>query len=304
MQYDNQQNIASYQKFNGGVVEESYSFDYDENNQLIYAIREAEGSNDDHIQFSYEDNKLDEVIRKVDVNGQLINYRLQKYSYTGNTIQIDFYSSSALNVHSLILTEEYDTYDRLIKNTFDWQLSDNFTVDSLIYNEKGNLEKIYNVNYTDPLDIVTKERIYISDESESFENILSPARLYNLFKQISNYNLINPDYYAVFYGNKVETAFNNIHALSFFYSVLSSTRNERLPAESISIFPNPTKDFINIDIDKTITSFEIYDRSGRLIMQKSDSSNTIDVSQLINGLYTIVFADRDDKYYFSQFIKQ
>lgn len=54
-------------------------------------------------------------------------------------------------------------------------------------------------------------------------------------------------------------------------------------SKNISIYPNPTKDVVNIKIDDTITSVELYDQLGRLI--KTEKTSLINVSKLNKGTY-------------------
>jgi hypothetical protein len=53
-----------------------------------------------------------------------------------------------------------------------------------------------------------------------------------------------------------------------------------------SLFPNPVTDLIKIESEYLIKSIQIHDSLGRITLRKSDS-NTVDVSNLDNGIYTI-----------------
>lgn len=56
--------------------------------------------------------------------------------------------------------------------------------------------------------------------------------------------------------------------------------------ESVKVYPNPSKDFINIELPKDIKDFyvEITDMNGRLIINKQNEKK-INVSSLANGVY-------------------
>ncbi|MBO6201355.1 MAG: T9SS type A sorting domain-containing protein, partial [Chryseobacterium sp.] len=58
----------------------------------------------------------------------------------------------------------------------------------------------------------------------------------------------------------------------------------------ISIFPNPSSDFIHIKSDEEIRSIKIYDIKGSLI--KSDNTSKIDISALPKGNYIISIETR------------
>lgn len=57
----------------------------------------------------------------------------------------------------------------------------------------------------------------------------------------------------------------------------------------ISVFPNPTTDFINIESTKK-TTLKIYDLSQKLILEKAlNKKEKVDLSQLSSGTYFLAF---------------
>lgn len=62
--------------------------------------------------------------------------------------------------------------------------------------------------------------------------------------------------------------------------------DEKLLAESITVYPNPATNYLNIDLPGT-SQLKIYDMSGRQILDMQTDNNTerVDVSGLQNGLY-------------------
>ncbi|MEL7146239.1 MAG: BNR-4 repeat-containing protein [Bacteroidota bacterium] len=57
----------------------------------------------------------------------------------------------------------------------------------------------------------------------------------------------------------------------------------------LSVYPNPVAQFINLQIDQQIQSVQIYDQSGRLVLQKNNNQTglRLNVSQLNAGFYFI-----------------
>uniref|UniRef100_UPI0040475FF4 T9SS type A sorting domain-containing protein n=1 Tax=Flavobacterium sp. TaxID=239 RepID=UPI0040475FF4 len=55
--------------------------------------------------------------------------------------------------------------------------------------------------------------------------------------------------------------------------------------ERVSVYPNPTKDYVNIDIKNKDFITEIYDLSGKLLVTTSDSK--IDMNKFNNGIYLL-----------------
>ncbi|MFC5872791.1 aminopeptidase YwaD [Chryseobacterium arachidis] len=64
--------------------------------------------------------------------------------------------------------------------------------------------------------------------------------------------------------------------------------------ESIKVYPNPAKDYLNIELPKDIKKFniEITDLNGRLILNKENETK-INVSSLINGAYLCTIKAND-----------
>lgn len=79
---------------------------------------------------------------------------------------------------------------------------------------------------------------------------------------------------------------------------LEDSYNARKIKNEYSVYPNPTSGTITLDIEKiekeTPYSYLIYDSQGRsMVTQKISSSQTsIDVSNLINGLYYLTVNER------------
>ncbi len=70
---------------------------------------------------------------------------------------------------------------------------------------------------------------------------------------------------------------------------------------SFTIYPNPTKDVLNIESQQPIEIIKIYNLQGQLI--KEDSKSSVDVSQLTKGLY-FVQVSLDSKTDTKKFIKE
>lgn len=70
---------------------------------------------------------------------------------------------------------------------------------------------------------------------------------------------------------------------------------EDLNTSSISIFPNPTEDFLNIKNDLTTTlQWSVFSCEGRLLLSGSAQASqlqTIDITALAKGLYFIKLSD-------------
>ena len=73
----------------------------------------------------------------------------------------------------------------------------------------------------------------------------------------------------------------NEEMIRFFTNTLDVTGLEEQTSESLTVYPNPATNFIQIESAEAIG---IYDLSGRLLME---GSGNMDVSSLPNGMYFI-----------------
>lgn len=79
------------------------------------------------------------------------------------------------------------------------------------------------------------------------------------------------------------------------YSTLSSKEADQKLAlkveeaeDEVSIWPNPAKNSIHISGYENLHSIRIYNQLGSLVIDKGVSSETIDISQLATGTYTVI----------------
>jgi aminopeptidase YwaD len=77
-------------------------------------------------------------------------------------------------------------------------------------------------------------------------------------------------------------------------SLLGTNETAANTLESIKIYPNPAKDFLNIELPKDVKNFnlEITDLNGRLILT-NENETKINVSGLVNGAYLCTIKAND-----------
>ena len=64
----------------------------------------------------------------------------------------------------------------------------------------------------------------------------------------------------------------------------------------ITLYPNPTTSTLNIQMQQKIEAIQLVDMSGKTIVVKSLSSNSMDVSSLANGVYFIEISTIDGQF--------
>jgi len=84
--------------------------------------------------------------------------------------------------------------------------------------------------------------------------------------------------------------------------ITTSNYNQNID-NNVFVYPNPTNEFIHIDYINPIGNIEILELDGRKTDIKTNSSGSIDVSKLSNGLKVIKLVDEKGKVYIGKFLK-
>ncbi|MBK1894778.1 T9SS type A sorting domain-containing protein [Chryseobacterium paridis] len=73
--------------------------------------------------------------------------------------------------------------------------------------------------------------------------------------------------------------------------------NEIVTEKAVSIYPNPTSDYINFTVSSRtkLEEVSIYDVSGKLVSQQKIINNRLDLSFLIQGVYLLKFNNSELK---------
>ena len=71
------------------------------------------------------------------------------------------------------------------------------------------------------------------------------------------------------------------------YNAALSIDDHQLSNSNISIYPNPTNQFINISTDIPLTKVELFDVLGRSVYESTTFSEPIDVSSFNAGVYLL-----------------
>lgn len=71
-----------------------------------------------------------------------------------------------------------------------------------------------------------------------------------------------------------------------------AVHDSKVSTQEISLYPNPTNDFININTAAKVKSIELYDKTGKLIKTEINT-NKIEVKGLIAGVYSVNIKTED-----------
>ncbi len=157
----------------------------------------------------------------------------------------------------------------------------------------------YTVTYGTPFDLALLDTVIGLD----INNITH-------IKIIDVVGAINPTYASYdSYGNAINDPYPTNFASSGFdldaIAILDSsfaTSVQNVNQLDITIYPNPANDIIHISGNNFQNSITITDLNGRVVIQDDSSSNTLDISNLVKGVYLIKI-ESDTGYYFNKFIK-
>ena len=72
----------------------------------------------------------------------------------------------------------------------------------------------------------------------------------------------------------------------------------------VSVYSNPTKDFVSFANSDKIKSLKVFDINGKLVLSPKSVSDRVDVSKLIQGLYFFEIELLDGSKKFEKIIKE
>ncbi len=283
--YDNDSNIIDYtyklwdNEINDWETLSKRTYLYDADSNLIEFIDFRKYQNEEVYEWSsifkhiYSYNAYNQLIEDLSYsswNNETNDWEsLFKYNYTnnsaGNPIEVlvfkwDFiseiwnnYSQTEITYNSnQQLTEEYkQKWDPLISN---WE---NYSLKTVLYND--DYQKLES-----KLEYWSTDYWYVESK--------------NTYQHDENQNLINITGFDTF------DWWSSTHYYSEYDILLNNSENDL--QNPISIFPNPSSDFININGIEDEVRIIIYNLTGKKVLETS-AKNNIDVSSLNKGVYIV-----------------
>ena len=140
------------------------------------------------------------------------------------------------------------------------------------------------------------EEILIATDLGVFSTITGGANWLPVGNGLPNVVVTDIDFHAP--TRKLVAA---TYGRSFFSTILKEDPSSTLEMSiDIDVYPNPTSEYISVDIDEVGLSFTIVNMSGQVAKQ-GIYNHKIDISQLKKGIYTIQLTNKEKQRYTSMF---
>jgi Secretion system C-terminal sorting domain len=234
------------------------------------------------------------------------------YTYNANnklmtSIDEDWTNSQWVNSYKGLFIYNANNQLESIKNS-DW---DGFTASWI---DNGGTDYVYDANGNDILEtyqdtyngtLYRSKTDYTYDTSKLMSSYANPFGYYSLFgiSPYVNKVLGETEYDYDTATNSYEL--NNRTTYNYTSSITLGTKKLEMPNVTITVFPNPTKDFLNIQntSNSQINKVVITDITGKTVLQQEKNTTQLDVQNLAKGMYLLQISTGDEKWQ-SKFLKQ
>jgi xyloglucan-specific exo-beta-1,4-glucanase len=132
--------------------------------------------------------------------------------------------------------------------------------------------------------------IYYSTNMGEDWNTVSTELLFNPYVLDTEFNFIT---------NAIEiyVATTDIGIIKYTLNIENLTNPSFEINNKVVVYPNPSTDYITVKSEESVIEFDIYDVSGKKVIAKKISTDTLDISNLCNGMYIVkvILDDRTSK---------
>lgn len=230
--------------------------------------------NDERDTFTYNaNNKIIADLFEEWIGAQWVNSEKTLYTYNANSKMISYKNAD---------WDEFNTIwaDNGSKTEYDWDATGNKTRETEYY------------KYTDGSLGQYKDE-YIYDTFNLMSGFAHPFKdqtgLDYFFDDVPHVNKIQG--YNSYSYNQSTSSYTLSSRTTYNYnsSITLGTDQPKIVEEKITVFPNPTKDFLTIQnsSNATIDKVIVTDTSGKTILQQNQNTTQVDVQNLAKGMYLL-----------------
>lgn len=289
---------------------------YNSNNQLITSEikkwKVNKWTDSEITEYTYTTfNKVNTMISK-DYGGQWYNRFKTIYSYNSNEDCIlklvqfgsPWHNSEkfeyTLNNDGFIIkdicSEWYSNWELLCKSEITRDVNNNMTQDYIYFwlINKWDPDQILNYSYDSNSNLI--ETVHSGFNTQGQPAFYSKnIRTYDM--SINSNNLILPPQYIEIMNNKLDSIIFYSYSANtwtqgsrytYYYSNTNTSISYSSKESSISVYPNPSSDYINFDLKKGFDSnlkVEIFSISGEKVLNRGDVNNRVCIKHLTQGVY-------------------
>ena len=230
--------------------------------------------NDERVTVSYNaSNKLISEVTEEWIGAQWVNSYKTLYSYNSNNKMITTKSA------------EWDEFNTIwvengSKTEYDWDATGNKTRETQYYKFSDGSLNQYKDEYTyDTFNLMSGFAHPFKDKTG----------LDYIFEDVPHINKVQGNNSYSYNQSTSSYTLNSRTTHNYNSSINLSTEQPEIGDEKITVFPNPTKDFLTIQnssntvIDKVI----ITDLAGKTILQQNQNTTQLDVQNLAKGMYLL-----------------
>ena len=234
------------------------------------------------------------------------------YTYNANnklisSIDEDWKNSQWVNTYKSLYIYKANKQLESIQNS-DW---DGFTASwtdnggtDYVFDANGNeISESYQSTYNGtPYNSKTD---YTYDTAKLMSSYANPFGYYSLFGISLYVNKVLGQNYFYYDTEKNTYKLSNRTTYNYTSSITLDTEKLEMPNVTLTVFPNPTKDFLNIQntSNTTIDKVVITDISGKKILQQKQKTNQVNVQNLAKGIY-LLHVSSGDKEWKTKFMKE
>lgn len=127
--------------------------------------------------------------------------------------------------------------------------------------------------------------------------------VYNLGFELYGNSLVFAGIYSTSWGGQLKYVGT---VRKYFFNISGLNISEVDHYTTVKVYPNPVQDYLNFQSKETVNRFEIYDQNGRNVISATSLplKNTIDVRNLVPGVYIINIFSNKGLLSSSKFVKQ
>ena len=151
------------------------------------------------------------------------------------------------------------------------------------YDAQGNLTLSFGYNWNSTLNNWDREgkEEYTYNLSYTWDDIIFP-RIFVIFDTVGNI-VLNNIYYS---WDETLSDWGEPSATTYHYSEIETSIANH-PQHNISVYPNPVQERLYIKTEQPIAQLQVYDLSGRLLLEECNVSHSISVAHLTPGVYLV-----------------